>query len=200
MRSRAICMTVLMLLEMVVYPEYLFINAACAYNPVTIKDCCTQSGFDVSKEEQWAKVPQAVKDKLIEEEIAVHPEIEKTMEMLRKKYCLMLGDAVGAKLGEIAAQDYKRSWIWKNIVEAHECIIWGNVEKDFKKRDMTTVKAGDYLMMYKLGCHDAVLIWGPVAGTDQDHINAGMTPGSRYKKDALVLDLSRNEYVHARPT
>ena len=65
---------------------------------------------------------------------------------------------------------------------------------------MTTVKAGDYLMMYKLQSRDTVLIWGPVAGTDQDHINAGMTPGSRYEKDALVLDLSRNEYVHARPT
>ena len=134
MRSRAICMTVLVLLEMVSYPEYLSINAVYAYNPVQIKDCCTQSGFDASKEEQWAKVPQAVKNKLIEEELAIHPEIETNMATLRKKYCLLLGDSVGAKLGEIAAQDYKRSWILKNIVEAHECIIWGNVEKDFKKR------------------------------------------------------------------
>lgn len=148
----------------------------------------------------WGNVPISIRSKIVREEVSLHPEIINHMDKIIQGYIKTFGSIVGKALGEAPALQFYENWRKQHIYDNLECVIWGNVEADFKKRDLTTVKKGDYLMLYKLHCEDAALFWGPVAATDKDHIQAGMTPGSRYKRDALVLDLSRDEMVHARPT
>lgn len=148
----------------------------------------------------WDGVPEKVKNKIVREEMSLHPEIIREMDAIIEGYVKTFGEVVGKTLGEVQALYIFESWREQHICNNLECVIWGNVAADFQKRDLTTVKKGDYLMLYKLHCEDAALYWGPVAATDKDHVQAGMTPGSRYNRDALVLDLSRDQMVHARPT
>ncbi len=148
----------------------------------------------------WDDVPEKVRNKIIKEEMSLHPEIIREMALVIEGYVKTFGKIIGKTLGEAQALYFFESWKKQHVCNNLECVLWGNVAADFQKRDLTTVKKGDYLMLYKLHCEDAALYWGPVAATDKDHVQAGMTPGSRYNRDALVLDLSRDEMVHARPT
>lgn len=148
----------------------------------------------------WDEVPVKVRNKIIKEEMSLHPEIIREMDAIIEGYVKTFGDVVGKTLGKAQALYIFENWKKQHVCNNLECVIWGNVAADYKKRDLTTVKKGEYLMLYKLHCEDAALYWGPVAATDKDHVQAGMTPGSRYNRDALVLDLSRDEMVHARPT
>lgn len=156
--------------------------------------------IDPKRKELWEVVPDLVRSKVIAEELKVHPEVAQKERDIITKYIKFFGASAGRQIGTIEALVYRTNWINFNIINKHECVVWGHVEKDYEKRDKTVIKAGDYLTLYKLSGKDAVLFWGPVAATDEDHKKAGMSPGSRYNKCSLVLDLSRNEYVHARPT
>lgn len=155
---------------------------------------------DPKKKELWNSIPENVCSKIISEELKIHPEvIEKENEII-EKYIKLFGQKVGKQVGLSTALTYRIDWVNTYIVNRHECVIWGHVDKEFEKRDKTVIKTGDYLALYKLSGKDAALFWGPVAATDQDHVKAEMSPGSKYKKCSKVLDLSRNEYVTARPT
>lgn len=158
------------------------------------------TSIDPKRMELWQAVPDLVRSKIIAEELKVHPEVSQKEKDIITNYIKLFGASVGRQIGTIEALAYRTNWINFNIINKHECVVWGHVEKDFEKRDKTVVKEGDYLTLYKLSGKDAVLFWGPVAATDEDHKKASMSPGSRYNKCSLVLDLSRNEYVHARPT
>jgi hypothetical protein len=155
---------------------------------------------DPKRKELWESVPDSVRSKIILEEFKIHPEVNAKEKELISKFIKLYGPKLGKQVGMSAAIAYRVDWIDTQIIDKHECIIWGHVEKEFEKRDKTVIKTGDYLALYKLSGKDAVLFWGPVAATDQDHVKAGMSPGSKYNKCSKVLDLSRNEYVTARPT
>lgn len=155
---------------------------------------------DPKRRDLWDSVPNSVKSKIIAQELKIHPEVHKRENEIISRYIKIYGSSVGMQAGKSAAIAHRLDWINTSIVDRHESIIWGHVDKEFEKRDKTVIKTGDYLALYKLSGKDAVLFWGPVAATDQDHVKAGMSPGDKYNKCSLVLDLSRNEYVHARPT
>lgn len=158
------------------------------------------TSVDSKRKELWEVVPNLVRSKIIAEELKIHPEVNEKERGIISRYVKLFGVSVGRQLGTMEALKYRLEWMGCHIINKHECVIWGHVDKDFEKRDKTVVREGDYLTLYKLSGKDAVLFWGPVAATDEDHKKAGMTPGSKYNKCSLVLDLSRNEYVHARPT
>jgi hypothetical protein len=157
-------------------------------------------GWTMTNAQRWQVVPLNVREKIISEVLKDNASILDKAAQIEKRYILLMGEQLGSIVGKTAAKTFILDWCKQNVVEKCECIIWGEVEKDFEKRDMSVVKKGNYLKLFKLECQDAVLFWEPVAATDSDHVTAGMTPGHRFVKDARVIDLSRNEMVTARPT